>query len=396
MSAIRPAARRAAALAAAGLLAAAIAGCGSKPAASVSAPAGPARPAPLETSYTDAAGTSWAIVEMGGSAAQEENFWELFTRPPGATSWREATPEGVADNGGLVVTGSGGAALLTTGFLPSQDLTFSPLAATSDNGASWSQAGPVNPGLASSPDALASGPGGRLLALTSGGSLELGTGSGTAWTRLASGTTLAGTAAGQACGLTGLTAAAFGGAAGTPMLAAGCGHPGVAGIFAESDGAWHAAGPGRLALPGPLARQDIDVVRLAATSSGVVALLRAGTGRDETLAAAWSPGTDGPWKVSPPLRLGPRQLVSTTVGPGWAVGVILSGGRAETLTGPDATAWRTLPALPRWAATLALGPSGQADAIAAHGGTFQDYRLGAAGWGLAQTLKVTIPYGSSG
>jgi hypothetical protein len=395
MSATGPAARRAAALAAAGLLAAAIAGCGSKPAASVSAPAGPARPAPLETSYADAAGTSWAIVEMGGSAAQEENFWELFTRLPGATSWREATPEGVADNGGLVVTGSGGAALLT-GFLPSQDLTFSPLAATSDNGAIWSQAGPVNPGLASSPDALASGPGGRLLALTSGGSVELGTGSGTAWTRLASTTTLAGTAAGQACGLTGLTATAFGGAAGTPMLAAGCGRPGVAGIFAESDGAWHAAGPGRSALPGPLARQYIDVVRLAATSSGVAALLRAGTGRDETLAAAWSPGTDGPWTVSPPLRLGSRQLVSTTVGPGSAVGVILSGGRAQTLTGPDATAWRTLPALPRWAATLALGPSGQADAIAAHGGTFQDYRLGESDWGLTQTLKVTIPYGSSG
>jgi hypothetical protein len=180
------------------------------------------------------------------------------------------------------------------------------------------------------------------------------------------------------------------------MLAAGCGRPGVAGIFAESAGAWHAAGPARSALPGSLARQYIDVVRLAATSSGVAALLRAGTGRDETLAAAWSPGTDGPWTVSPPLRLGSRQLVSTTVGPGSAVGVILSGGRAQTLTGPDATAWRTLPALPRWAATLALGPSGQADAIAAHGGTFQDYRLGAAGWGLAQTLKVTIPYGSSG
>ena len=393
MSAIRPAVRPAAALAAAGLLAAAIAGCGSKPAASVSAPAGPARPAPLESSYADAAGTGWAIVPMGGSAAQEENFWELFTRQPGAAKWREATPEGVADNGGLVVTGSGGPAVLT-GFLPSQDLTFSPLAATSDDGASWSPAGPVNPGLASSPDALASGPGGRLLALTSDGRVELGTSSGTAWTRLATDTALAATAAGKACGVTGLTAAAFG-SAGAPMLAAGCGRPGVAGIFAESGGAWHPAGPARTALPASLAREDIDVVRLAATSSGVVALLRAGTGPDGTLTVAWSAAGGGPWTLSAPLRTGSRPLLSTAVGPGSAVGVILSGGRAETLSGPGATGWRALPALPKWAATLALGPAGQADVVAAHGGTFQDYRLGSAGWTLAQTLRVTIPYGTS-
>ncbi len=73
---------------------------------------------------------------MGGSAAQENNFWELFVRPTGTAPWRLATPAGVADNGGLEVAGTGGPSLVT-GFRPSQDLTFSPLATTADGGASW-------------------------------------------------------------------------------------------------------------------------------------------------------------------------------------------------------------------------------------------------------------------
>jgi hypothetical protein len=55
-----------------------------------------------------------------------------------------------------------------------------------------------------------------------------------------------------------------------------------------------------------------------------------------------------------------------------------------------------LPALPRWMATLALGPGGRVDAIAAHLGTFADWRLSAAAWSKVQTVQVTIPYGSSG
>jgi hypothetical protein len=389
-------------LAAAGLLAAAVAGCGSSPAPGIAQQAAPAAP-PLVTSFAGGAGPGWAIVEMGGSAAENNNFWELFARQPGSATWRLATPLGVADNGGLVVTATGGESLLT-GFVPSQDLKFSPLATSGDGGVKWSSASLVDPGLASVPDALAGGPGDNLIALTSHGA-ELSQNLGTTWRTLSSASTLGATAAGRACAVTGLTAVAYGSSssagspgpdAGTPMLGAGCGRPGVAGIFAETGGFWHAAGPPRSALPGSLAREDIDVVRLAATSAGVVALLRAGTGPDATLVAAWAPANAAAWKVSPPLRLGSRRLLSTTVGPGWAVGVTLSGNRGETLTGPDATAWRALPALPRWAATLALGPSGAVDAIAAHGGTFQDYRLSVSGWGLTQTLKVTIPYGSSG
>ena len=373
------------------------AGCGSSTPAGSPAAAAAAAPPPLQASYASAAGTSWTIVEMGGSAAQENNFWELFARPAGSSAWREATPLGVADNGGLVAAAAGGQSLVT-GFLPSQDLAFSPLAASSDSGATWSPGNPVNPGLVSTPDALASGPGGRLMALTRGGGVEFGTGSGTAWAHLASIATLGKTPAGQACAVTRLTAVAFGSSSwagspgpstGTPMLAAGCGRPGVAGIFAWSGGTWHAAGP---AVPASLARDDIEVLRLATAGSGLVALLQAGTGPGASVTAAWSGG--GGWTLSSPLRAG-GPVRSTAVGPGGSVGIILNAKRAATLAGPGAS-WHTLPALPRYAATLALGPSGQVDAIEAHLGTFADYRLGASGWGLAQTLHVTIPYGSSG
>ncbi len=197
MTHARRAARTATALAC--LLAAASAGCGSKPASSSAPPAVPPSP-PLATSSGSAGGSGWTTVEMGGPAAQDENFWQLFLRPSATAPWRQATPLGVADNGGLVVASPGTGSLLT-GFRPSQDLSFSPLAASSDNGAQWSSTGPVSPGLASLPDALAAGPGGRLLALTTGGGAQLGTGLGSAWTRLSSVKALAATGAGKACGL---------------------------------------------------------------------------------------------------------------------------------------------------------------------------------------------------
>ena len=365
-----------------------LAACGSAPAGSTARPAAPPAP-PLATSFASAA-SDWAIVDMGGSAAQENNFWQLFVRSAATAPWRQATPLGVADNGGLSVASPGGGSLLT-GFQPSQELSFSPVAASSDNGQNWSPMEPVNPGLASLPDALAAAPGGRVLALTDGGGAQAGTGLGSVWTRLASVKTLAATGPGRACGLTSLTAAAFSDS-GAPLLAGNCDRPGIAGIFADSSGTWNAAGP---AIPASLARETISVVRLATTSTGLVALLQAGTGPDASLVAAFSPAAGGQWTLSAPLRIGSRQLLSTTVGPGFSIGVILNGGSGVTLAGPG-TSWQRLPALPRWAATLALGPSGVVDAVAVHASTFSDWRLGSAGgWHLAQTIQVTIPYGSS-
>jgi len=330
---------------------------------------------------------------MGGSAAKENNFWELFVRPAATAAWQQATPPGVADNGGLVVTSPAIGSLLT-GFRPSQDLTFSPLAASGNDGANWAPAGLVSPGLASLPDALAAGPGGRLLALTNRGGAQLAVGP--VWTRLSSVGALATTAAGKACGLTALTAAAFS-RSGTPVLAGVCSRPGVAGIFADRAGGWRPAGP---AVAESMARQTIDVVRLTATGSGLVALLRAGTGAGTSLIAAFALASDtgSQWTLSAPVHIGTAQLRSATVGPGFSVAVILDAATGLTLTGPGAS-WLTLPALPRWTATLALGPSGAVDAVAAHASTFSDWLLtsgSARSWRLTQTLPVTIPYGTSG
>ncbi|HEY2519733.1 MAG TPA: hypothetical protein VGJ19_06450 [Streptosporangiaceae bacterium] len=364
------------------------AGCGTTQARTAPETTEAATRPPLATASTGSSGAGRAIVEMGGSAAQEDNFWELFVRPAGTASWRLATPTGVADNGGIEATGTGRS--LVAGFRPSQDLTFSPLAATTDDGASWSPGGPLSPGLVDAPDALASGPGGRLIALTSGGTAELGTSSGTTWTRLASVRAVTGTAAGQACGLTGFTAATFGRSE-VPMLAGSCSRPGTAGIFTERGGSWQAAGP---AVPRSLAGQDIDVLRLAATGTGVVALLQAGSGAAASLIAAWSQASG--WALSAPLRIGTGGLRSMSFGPGTAVAVVLPGGHGETLAGPGSS-WRALPRLPASAAALAIGPGGRVDALTAHAERFADWRLGAGGgWGLAQTIHVTIPYGSSG
>jgi hypothetical protein len=390
----------------AGLLAA---GCASSSSASLARAAAPLTP-PLATSFASAAGSDWAIVDMGGSPAQEENFWQLFVRTSG-TSWRQATPLGVADNGGLVVASPGAASLLT-GFRPSQDLTYSPLAASTDNGAHWSATGPVSPGLTSAPDALAAGPGGRVVALTGGGGVQLGSGSGASWTRVSSVTALSKTPAGRACGLTGLTAAAFT-SSGSLVLAGSCSRAGTAGLFSASgltgtdstasdltSGNWQAVGP---PVAGSLSRENIDVLRLAATGTGLVALLRAGSGSQTSLAVAfWQPGSPsssggnaGTWTTSAPLRIGTSQLASTTVGPGWAIGITLNTNRGATLAGPG-SAWQALPALPRWTATLTLGPAGAVDAIAAHASMFSDWRLQpGSGWTLTQTVHIAIPYGSS-
>jgi len=358
-----------------------VAGCGSKPAPAASLPKPPAPP-PLATSFASTGGASWTVVQMGGSAAQENNFWQVFLRPTAVASWRQVTPLGVADNGGLVVASPGSGSLVTA-FRPSQLLTYTPLAASTDNGASWSPAGPLNAGLAAGPNALAAGPGGQLIALTSDGTkAELGQGLGATWTRLATVSSLNATSAGKACQVTGLTAAAFSGS--TPLLAASCGRAGTAGIFARTGGTWRAAGP-------PVSGDTVDVLGLAASGTGLVALLRATAGTSASIIGAWYSG--GRWTLSSPLRIGAGKLGSTAIGPAGSLGVTWDGTRGATLAGPGAS-WRALPTLPKWAATLALGS--QVAVIAADGQTFRDYQLASGGWSLAQTVHVQIPYGSSG
>lgn len=383
-------ARLAAALA---LAAAALAaGCGSTaPAASGPAPEAPPGGAPfLATSLVTASGT-WAVVVMGGSVATEDNFWQLFVRPAGSSTWKLVTPPGTPDNGGLVLA-DGGAQSLITGFRPSQYLTYTPLIITRDAGQAWSSAGPLDGALANVPDALAAAPGtGSLLALLTDGTAELAAPGYTSWTALATQRSLAATPAGRRCGLQDLTAAAFA-LPGTPLLAGTCHRPGTAGIFAGTGGTWRAAGP---AIPAALAGQDITVRRLTQTGQDIAALLTAGTGPAASLLAAWSADDGSHWTLSPPLSLHSAALTSASFGSG-AAAVITTANRAEIIDGTGSS-WRPLPPLPPGTATLAPGPGGAADALAVNRGTLTIWHLApnATEWTRGQIIKVPIQYGSS-
>ena len=380
--------RLAAAIAAVPLAALLAAGCASPSApAPPSTNAAPASPL-LNTSLQTAAGT-WAAVVMGGSAADYNNFWQLFIRPAGSTRWKLVTPPGTADNGGLVLAASAGQPLVT-GFRPSQTLTYTPLIETSNGGQAWSSLNPLDAALASTPDALAIKPGsGELLALTAGAVQEAAPGYAT-WTTLASRQALAATAAGRRCGLQALTAAAFG-PSGTPMLAGPCARPGITGIFTQADGTWQAAGP---AVPSALAGQQITVVRLTRTAQDIAALLTAGSGSSASLLAAWS--ADGThWALSPPLPLHGTTLTSASFGPA-GTAAIIAGNQGQIITGPGAR-WQPLPPLPAGTAALTPGPGGAADALAVHRGTLTIWQLppGGTTWARAQVINAPIPYGSS-
>jgi hypothetical protein len=365
------------------------AGCAGAPASSAPATQAPPPAPSLNTSLDTAAGT-WAAVVMGGSAAQDDNFWQLFIRPAGSTRWKLVTPPGTADNGGLVLAGGGQA--LVTGFRPSQDLTFSPLIQTSDGGQAWSSLNPLDAALASTPDALAVKPGsGQLLALLAGGTIQEAAPGNATWTALASQQALAATPAGRRCGLQSLTAATFT-PAGTPMLAGTCTRPGTAGIFTASNGTWQAAGP---ALPAALAGQDITVSRLTRTARGMTALLQAGSGPHASLLAAWFPD-GGHWTLSPPLPLHGAALTSASFGPGTTAAIITSANRGQIITSAGSS-WQSLPPLPPGTATLAPRPGGAADALAVDRGTLTIWQHAPGGttWAKIQVINVPIPYGSS-
>lgn len=358
----------------------------------------PAVTASLATSVATAAAT-WGILVMGGSAASEDNFWQLFTRPAGSAAWTLVTPPGVADNGGLVMAAAGRGPLVV-GIRPSQGLSFSPLAATSDDGETWTP-GLLDAGLADAADSLAVGSGsGQEFALLGNGTIEqapsaAASQSGPGWSRLPAPGSVDSSAPGKSCGLSSLDAITI-----TPsgdLLAGGtCDKPGTAGIFGYSDGAWHAADP---ALPGTVAGDRIQVLRLTATPAGNVALLLA----DRDLFAAWTGDSGAHWTISPALAIGAARVSSAAFGSGGAVGVLLSSSKTATVGGPGLS-WQPLPAAPPDTAVLAFTPSdtrsaktGQVEALAAKGAKLTVWQLDASAgtWTSVQTITVPIQYGSS-
>ncbi|HUK69522.1 MAG TPA: hypothetical protein VLW50_12350 [Streptosporangiaceae bacterium] len=296
-----------------------------------------------------------------------------------------------ADNGGLVLAGGTGQAL-TTAFRPSQDLTYTPLSATSDGGRIWSALSPLDAPLASTPDSLAAQPDtGRLVALLTSGTAEQAAAAGATWTTLITARALAATPAGRSCGLHAITAVAYT-AAGAPLLAGTCSRLGTAGIFISTGGAWQAARP---ALTGALARQPVTVLRLSNSGDQTAALLAAGTGQHATLVAAWSANGGTRWTLSPPLTTSGQAITAASFGPSQTAAVITAGGHGAMLTDGR---WQLLPALP--AGTMALVPAagGTADALAVHRATLTIWQLTSpsGSWTRAQAINVPIQYGSSG
>jgi hypothetical protein len=359
-----------------------LAGCGTQPAkVAVTAPP-PTLTAPLSTSLVTTQGT-WAIAVMGGQAAAQDNFWQLFVRPAAASTWSLVTPAGVADNGGLVATPAGSSLLV--GFRPSQNLAFSPLAASTDTGRNWST-GLLDADLADVPDAIAATPTGPELALLQDGSIERAPTAGAAaagqWSRLTTLSALAASAAGRSCGLAGVHAVSFGQNE-APVAAGSCVRRGVAGVFTEVGGTWRSAG---LALPAAFGRDQVQVLGLGGTTAGSTVLMAAGN----SLLAAWPDGAR--WTVSDPVAAG--TVRASGFGTGGSAWLLLGGGRAETVAGPGHS-WQALPAVPAGTATLAPGPGGSYEALAVAGARLTVWRLSQGAWATVQVIKVPIQYGSS-
>jgi hypothetical protein len=363
------------------------AGCGTQ-AAPASAPALRVQTAPLSTSLVTPQGT-WAVTVMGGSAADENNFWQLFVRPAGASRWSLVTPQGVADNGGLVAAaGDEQGTSLVVGFRPSQALAFSPLATSGNTGRNWTP-GLLDADLADVPDAMAVAPTGQTLALVHDGGIEAAASGAAAtagrWSRLTTQSALAASAPGRECGLVAVNAVSFG-PNNVPMAAGSCVRRGVAGVFADRGGAWRGAGP---VLPAGFGGDQVQVLRLARTADGNAALLLAGT----SLLAAWSDG--GRWTVSAPVAGG--RVSASGFGPGGSVWVLLGGGRAEAIGGPGGS-WQALTPVPAGTQVLAAGGTGALsyDALVVAGAKLTVWRLAAGAWAQVQVINVPITYGSSG
>ncbi len=273
---------------------------------------------------------------MGQFGSQANTFWQLLHADPGSSHWSVVTPQGVADNGGLVTAAGATAASDTVGFLPSQLLRFSPLSATTDAGRSWSPA--FLPGaLAARPNALASGPGGSL-AIVAMAVLHHPSNS-PRWSRLVTLAALKRLA--PQCEATALDAVAVT-STGAPLVGAAC--TGHLGLFAVLDGKWRLEGA---ALPGDWSDANTTILRLQASTAQTTVLATA-TQKGHRALFALSQSGSGGWRASAPLLIGADSAVrATAVGFDGALSVLV--GSKETQSVDEISPggnWVGLPAPP--------------------------------------------------
>jgi hypothetical protein len=353
--------------------------------------------APLSSAIEAGAG-SWAVLPMGNLSSALNTFWQVLHSAPDSSQWSVVTPQGVANNGGLVA----GASALSTliGTLPSQLLRFSPLSLSADAGKTW------NPvflpgGLAARPDALADGGGTSTGSLAIVGTTVLRARRGLAsWSPLVSMRRL--DRATPRCGTTALDAVAVA-ATGAPLVATGCRRGGIVAVFTPSAGSWTQVGT---TLFRRLGASSTSVIRLqsgGAVTTALVAARRSGRNAN-ALVALWQKA--GSWTASAPLALPSHgSLLASSVGPGGTVAVVVGPKSAPVAYDlVPGGAWTRLPPLPP--ATTALGPleaavglSGPSlDAFTVAGTQLGVFALTPSGteWAKAQSIQVPLAYGSSG
>jgi hypothetical protein len=356
--------------------------------------AGAAGPAPLPGASESATG-AWAVVPMGQLSDLQNTFWQLFRGHPGSSAWSVVTPEGVADNGGIVATASGSEVVV--GFLPSQLLRYSPLSVSENDGTTWSPA--YLPGaLAARPDALAAGPGAAgTLAIVGTRVLRAPPSLGS-WALLVS---LAGLrSAGAGCDPGALDAVAFA-PSGTPIVATSCARGGRVGLFTQSGGRW---APASFALSGRLRTATTSVLALSSDAGLATALVSAQSARGNDLLALRQ-SASGTWSASAPLLLASGTSVrSATSGLAGVMTVLIPSKRAQAAyQAIPGRPWVRLPSPPGGTVAIAstvlptLVGASATDAFVVGGTELRVYALTPAGttWALAQTTQVPLAYGSS-
>ena len=397
-------------------------GTGTHPSEVASAGAG----FPIATSSGSGA-TSWVVVPMGDVGTLRNTFWQLFVDRNGHGLLRLATPPGVADNGGLVVSGGAGRRGLQVGVFTSQLLGFSPIAASQDGGLHWS--GSVLPGeLTPVPDALSAastGPATALLgrdgARVVDGPSAAGSSASARWTTV---TTLAALRhlAPPSCdlgALTAVTSTGSAGSAGTATVFGGaCRHGGEVALFVNGPGGWRFAG-GRLS-----GTAAAPAATSAATSTAVVSVWPAGNGHGSALALVLARGAaagSGSGRLVA-VRLGSVLHARTTAvaalpipagatiraigeAPGGGAVVLVAGGspadpsheRVELLDAGTG-AWQALPAPPERTLGVLAERGGAVEALVVQRSSLDVYRLAqsAARWISREVERVPIAYGSSG
>ena len=326
---------------------------------------------------------------MGDLGQVANTFWQLFYRPTGGVRWSLVTPPGVADNGGLVLTRR--SASVTVAFVPSQDLLFTPLASSSDDGADWNPA--VLPAAIDPvPDALGPAPGGT--------SQWAVTASGTRVTRVAGTAQRTGTvvttatleqASGGSCRTVRVDALAGNGT--STFAGATCLVARRAPVFETVGDGWRVVGP-ELSSPSP-----VSVLRLAAAGDALQAMVARSSGASIVVRLMSSNDSGTTWTWSAPLRLRPTAtLVSVSPGPGarWTVVWRPAGGSKRLGAIISGSKWSTVTTLPPGTQVLTTGAGTELQALATKGSRLTVWQLDVGHWVSVLTTTVPIQYGSSG